>query len=102
MNTPSSSENDPALRELLRSSHPAPELRAGFRSDVWRRIESGGEEESALGWITSLWRTLAMPRWAFAAMAMAMLGGAWFGTTVSSRQQAQERYVSLMAPWQQR
>jgi hypothetical protein len=103
MNTHELPDQDPELRRLLRESDAAPGLRPGFRAAVWRRIEDG--DASPVWSPAALWRLLTGPRWALATLALAMLVGAVLGSqsaTDASRHHAQERYVSVIAPWQQR
>ncbi len=105
MNLSNLPEQDARLRDLLRHSHPAPGLHPEFKGEVWRRLETSGEEESLGAWIASTWQALLTPRWAFATLVLAMLGGTYLGTSGAantSRLRAQERYVSSVAPWQQR
>ena len=105
MNLSDFPEQDARLRDLLRQSHPAPGLHPGFKGGVWRRLETSGEEESLGAWIASTWRVLLTHRWAFATLVLAMFGGTYLGTSGAanaSQLRAQERYVSSVAPWQQR
>ncbi len=104
MNEPLES-NDSRLRAVLRESRPAPPLPPRFRESVWRRIEDAEAPASAvpypLAWLERCVECLLLPRFALAGVALLLVAGGLTGLLAGesvAQQQAQERYLSAVAP----
>ncbi len=98
--------NDEKLRAILLEARPAaPPLPFRFQESVWRRIE---KEEAApipppsLLVLLERWADrLFLPRFALASLALLLVAGGLTGFVSSAdsvKQQAQERYLSSVAP----
>ena len=104
MNEQHTDADETRLRELLVRSRPAPSLPPRFQDGVWRRIEDGeapSQSAGSLGWLDTLAVWVMRPRLAFAIAAMVMLAGVLFGAhegTQVARQDAQARYLAMVAP----
>lgn len=97
--------DDGRLRKLLRESRPAPPLPLRFQESVWRRIEKEEatpfQNFSAFGWLERWTERLFLPRFAVASLALLLVAGGLTGFVSSAdtaKQQAQERYLSAVAP----
>lgn len=97
-------KNDP-LRALLREARPAPPLPPRFHESVWRRIESAEapalQPSSPWAWLEQWVERLLQPRLAVASLAVLLVAGGLTGFVTSAsaaKQQAQERYLSVVAP----
>lgn len=97
--------NDEPVRGLLQSARPAPPLPPRFQEGVWRRIESHGafgmKVRPLSAWLEQCVEWLLVPRFAVASLAFLLVAGGLAGLLSSAgaaRQQAQERYVSAVAP----
>jgi hypothetical protein len=104
MNEQIESNNDP-LRALLREARPAPPLPARFQESVWRRIEGAEtpatQTPSRFAWLELWVERLLLPRFALASLALLLIAGGLTGVITSAgvaKQQAQERYLSAVAP----
>lgn len=101
--------NNEPLRTLLREARPAPQLPPRFQESVWRRLE---KEDAApitkpapFGWLQRWTERLFLPRFALASLALLLVAGGLTGFVSSAdrvkqqaKQQAQERYLSAVAP----
>ena len=97
--------NDDRLRALLREARPAPALPPRFQESVWRRIE---HSQAPAARTPALWarldrwvERLLAPRFALASLAFLLAAGGLTGVMTSagtSKQLAQERYLSAVAP----
>jgi len=97
--------DDGTLRALLRESWPAPPLPPRFQESVWRRIERAEtpatRTPSPLAWLEQWVERLLLPRFALASLALLLVAGGLTGvitTASAAKQQAQERYLSAVAP----
>lgn len=107
MDMKSESGQDP-LRDLLRESRPQPPLVSNFQDEVWRRIERSKSPEAALlprstpsMWLERWIEMLLLPRFALGGLAFLLVIGGITGlatSTSASREQAQARYLSAVAP----
>jgi len=98
--------NDEKLRAILLEARPAaPPLPPRFQQSVWRRIEK--EEAAPIPTLSLLallerWADrLFLPRFALASLALLLVAGGLTGFVSSAdsvKQQAQERYLSSVAP----
>jgi hypothetical protein len=105
MTNPMQLRDDERLHTLLRESRPAPRLPPRFRESVWRRIERGEAPVAAtyfpFAWLERWAERLLLPRVALASLALLLVVGALTGILASAgvaKQQAQERYLSTVAP----
>jgi hypothetical protein len=98
--------DDEKLRTLLLEAwSAAPPLPPRFQQSVWRRI---GKEESAPILLPSVFALLEywtdrlfLPRFALASLTLLLVAGGLTGFVLSTdavKQQAQERYLSSVAP----
>ncbi len=88
------------LSNLLKAwDHAVPEP-AAFKRGVWRRIEAVGAGKSFA--VESLWKhflaSLARPQMAVAAVAVAMLAGAWIGHS-SANPDGRQAYLRSVNPY---
>lgn len=97
--------NNEPLRTLLREARPAAQLPPRFRESVWRRIEKEDAppvtKPAPLGWLQRWTERLLLPRFALAILALLLVAGGLTGFISSAdmvKQQAQERYLSAVAP----
>ena len=97
--------DDGRLRALLREARPAPPLPPRFQEAVWRRLESAETlavpTPSPLAWLERWIERLLRPRFALASLALLLVAGGLTGVIASAgaaKQQAQERYLSAVAP----
>ena len=97
--------NNEPLRTLLREARPAAHVPPRFQEFVWRRFE---KEDAApitkpapFDWLQRWTERLFLPRFALASLALLLVAGG-LNSFVSSAalvtQQAQERYLSAVAP----
>jgi hypothetical protein len=92
------------LRALLREHENLPDLPAGFQRAVWHRIERAEAARSTkaiANWLDSAAGWFLRPRHAIATVAVVLFLGAGLGSAQSlgvSKQAAQERYLSAVAP----
>ena len=105
MNNDMQPPDDGKLRALLRASRPAPPLPPRFQEGVWRRLEQAEnpavEMPSPAPWLNRWVERLLLPRFALASLALLLLAGGLTGMVTSAsraKQQAQERYLSAVAP----
>ncbi len=105
MNTQVEPPDDSKLGALLRESRPTPPLPPRFRESVWRRLEreeaSAEATPSPLAWLEGWTDRLLLPRFAVAALAVLLLAGVLTGVLTSAgvaKEQAQQRYLSVVAP----
>ncbi|HEU6448377.1 MAG TPA: hypothetical protein VFV23_08075 [Verrucomicrobiae bacterium] len=95
--------DDAKLSALLREGRASPSLPPRFQQNVWQRIEDIEAPKSAheMNWVDAVVALLLRPRFAFAtAAALIILGislGA-FDATKLARQNAEARYVAIVAP----
>ena len=96
---------DERLRNLLREERPAPPLPPRFQESVWRRIESAETpaipSPSPFPWLEQWVERLLLPRFALASLTALLVAGGLTGALTSAgaaKQQAQERYLSSVAP----
>jgi hypothetical protein len=97
--------NNEPLRTLLREARPAPHLPPRFQESVWRRLEKEDAapitRPTSLGWLQRWTERLLLPRFALASLALLLVAGGLTGFVSSAdlvKQQAQERYLSAVAP----
>jgi hypothetical protein len=97
--------SDESLRSLLRSARPAPPLPPRFQEGVWRRLESpeaaASQTPSSSAWLERWVERLLLPRFAVPSLALLLVAGGLTGVVTSAgaaKQQAQERYLSAVAP----
>jgi len=105
MNDDTQRVSDESLRALLLEARPAAHLPPRFQESVWRRIE---KEDAApitkpapFGWLQRWTERLLLPRFALAGLALLLVAGGLTGFVSSAdvvKQQAQERYLSTVAP----
>jgi hypothetical protein len=104
MNEPNPNPDDAKLSALLRKSRAAPPLPPHFQEGVWRRIEDAEAPAKSVGnagWLDALVAWVLRPRLAFATVAVLMLAGVLLGMhdgTQVARQNAQARYIAVVAP----
>jgi hypothetical protein len=104
MNKENINLDDAKLRALLRASRVAPALPPRFQESVWRRIEDAEAPVSStpgLSWLDALAALLLRPRFAYATVTALVLAGALLGAyqgTQLAKQDAQARYVAMVAP----
>ena len=95
---------DARLGALLRESRIALALPPRFQENVWRRIEDAAAPSKSIGniaWLDALAALILRPRLAFATVAALALMGVLLGTyqgTQVARQDAQARYLTVVAP----
>ena len=97
--------DDETLRTLLREARPALPLPPRFQESVWRRIETAASQEtlasSPFAWLDGWVERLLLPRFALASLTVLLFAGGLTGVVSSAgaaKQQAQERYLSAVAP----
>lgn len=97
--------DDERLHALLRESRPAPPFPPRFQDSVWRRIENAetpaAQTASSFAWLERWVERLLMPRFALASLAFVLVAGGLMGVVSGGgavKQQAQERYLSAVAP----
>lgn len=96
--------DDAKLSKLLRQTRVSPLLPPRFQENVWRRIEHAKAPIHATGriaWLDALAALVLQPRFAYATVATLMLAGILLGThqgAQAAKQDAQARYVALVAP----
>ena len=97
--------DDGELRALLREARPSSPLPPRFQESVWRRIETAEAPatrvSSPLAWLEQWVERLLLPRFALAALSLMLVAGGLTGVITSAgaaKQQAQERYLSTVAP----
>ena len=96
--------DDVKLSALLREARVSPSLPPRFQENVWRRIEHTEAPDPAAGriaWLDTLAALVLRPRFAYATVATLMLAGILLGThqgAQAAKQDAQARYVALVAP----
>jgi hypothetical protein len=95
--------DDPKLSALLRkaSRMAGPPLPPRFQENVWRRIEDAEAPAKSDSWLDALAALVLRPRFAYATVAALMLAGVLLGACEGAqvaKQDAQARYVALVAP----
>ncbi|HEX5400262.1 MAG TPA: hypothetical protein VFY06_14545 [Verrucomicrobiae bacterium] len=93
--------DDARLREALRAGRPSPPLPPHFQENVWRRIEKPNASPEAGSWLDALAALVLRPRFACATVAALVVVGALLGTyqgEQTAKQNAQARYVAMVAP----
>jgi hypothetical protein len=104
MNKENINPEDVKLGALLRESRITPTLPPRFQEGVWRRIEDAAAPSKSIGgatWLDALAALMLRPRLAFATVAALALVGVLLGTyqgTQVARQDAQARYLAVVAP----
>jgi hypothetical protein len=105
MNDDTQEMNDERLRSLLLEAMPASQLLPRFQESVWRRIEkedaSPITKPPSFGWLQRWTERLLLPRFALASLALLLVASGLTGFISSAdmvKQQAQERYLSAVAP----
>lgn len=104
MNTPVSSNDDLALRRIVRDAHPDAQLPPGFSASVWRRIQI--HADAGANWGSRFDRLVDwcfLPRHALAGMAsMIILGvlAGWLTSQPDTFRSSQEHYLALVNPYQ--
>jgi hypothetical protein len=95
---------DEKLGALLRASRATPALPPRFQENVWRRIEDADatvQSGETLTWLEALVALMLRPRFAYATVAVLMLGGILLGAfngAQTARHDAEARYVASVAP----
>jgi hypothetical protein len=96
--------NEDKLSGLLHESRETPALPPRFQESVWRRIESADARNVPVGdanWFDAVATWLVRPRLALAVAAVLVLTGiglGWSSGEQLARQDAQARYVAVVAP----
>jgi hypothetical protein len=93
--------DDTKLRDVLRTARPSPSLPPRFQENVWRRIEGAATPVKSGSWLDALAALVLRPRFAYATVTALVLAGALLGTyqgAQTAKQDAQARYVALVAP----
>ena len=92
---------DTKLSKLLREGCVSPPMPPRFQENVWRRIESPGAPAESRSWLDTIAVLVLRPRFAYATVAVLVLAGALLGTyqgAQTAKQDAQARYVAMVAP----
>lgn len=95
---------DAKLSSLLRESRISPVLPPRFQENVWRRIAEVEEPASSapgLSWLDALAALVLRPRFAYATVVALVMAGALLGVHQGvhvARQDAQARYIAMVAP----
>lgn len=96
--------DDAKLSALLRQGCQSPPLPPRFQENVWRRVERAEAPAQAGGgpaWLDTFAALVLRPRFAYATVATLMLAGILLGTHQGAqvaKQDAQARYIALVAP----
>jgi len=96
--------DDKIFSALLRAARPSPSLPPRFQEAVWRRIEEAEAPAQSTGgvtWLDGLAALVLRPRFALATVSALVLAGVLLGTyngTQTARQDAQARYLAVVAP----
>lgn len=93
--------DDNKLGALLHESRVSPSLPPRFQENVWRRIEDAEAPAKSGSWLDALAGLVLRPRVAYATLAVLVLAGVLLGAregTQIAKQDAQARYVALVAP----
>lgn len=93
--------DDKKLSALLRAGRAFPALPPRFQENVWRRIEDATAPAESDSWLDALAALVLRPRFAYAAVAALILAGALLGAhqgAQAAKQDAQARYVAMVAP----
>jgi hypothetical protein len=93
--------SDTKFREVLRAARPSPSLPPRFQENVWRRIEEAEAPVKSASWLDAVAALVLRPRFAYATVATLLLAGVLLGTysgAQTARQDAQARYVAMVAP----
>jgi hypothetical protein len=96
--------DDAKLGALLHDSRVSQSLPPRFKENVWRRIEAAEAPVKSgvnITWLEALAALMLRPRFAYATVAALMLGGILLGAyngVKTTRQNAETRYVALVAP----
>ena len=93
--------SDTKFREVLRAARPSPSLPPHFQENVWRRIEDAAAPAKAGSWLDALAALVLRPRFAYATVTALVLAGVLLGTyqgAQTAKQDAQARYVAMVAP----
>jgi len=105
MNDDRHAMDDERLRALLLEARPVAQLPPRFQESVWRRLEREDTtpitKPAPLGWLQRWTERLLLPRFALAGLALLLVAGGLTGFVSSAdmvKQQAQERYLSAVAP----
>lgn len=97
--------NDSELHQLLKAAGSPVQPAAGFKRDVWSRIEAADETARNRGFSRTLERffgIFALPPVAVATCTVMVLAGAWFGLESASQHPASEiGYVQSISPFAQ-
>jgi hypothetical protein len=93
--------DDPKFSALLREGRVSPPPPPRFQENVWRRIEGAAAPEKSSSWLDALAALVLRPRFAYATITALVLAGALLGAhqgTQLAKQDAQARYVAMVAP----
>ncbi|HLZ53594.1 MAG TPA: hypothetical protein VKS19_03865 [Verrucomicrobiae bacterium] len=93
--------DDTKLGALLRESRVSPALPPRFQENVWRRIEANAVPAKSDSWLDALAALVLRPRFAYATIIALVMAGALLGAHQGAqlaKQDAQARYVALVAP----
>ena len=93
--------DDTKLSALLRESRISPALPPRFQENVWQRIEGNAVPAKADSWLDALAALVLRPRFAYATVTALVLAGALLGAFQGAhlaKQEAQARYVAMVAP----
>lgn len=96
--------DDPKLRDLLRTSLPDAPVPARFASEVWQRIQARAEDPATRGWA---WLLGLLARPAFASLAFLLaVGGAASAASLhaaemneQARTTLAERHIATLDPY---
>jgi hypothetical protein len=104
MNKDNCNPSDAKLSALLREVRASPAPPPRFQEGVWQRIEKAetpAQSAGGVAWLDALAALVLRPRWAMATVAVLMIAGALLGAydgTQAARQDAQARYLAVVAP----
>jgi hypothetical protein len=93
--------DDTKLSALLRQGRVSPPLPPRFQENVWRRIEEAAVPAQTGSWLDAFAALVLRPRFAYATVTALVLAGALLGTyqgAQTAKQDAQARYVAMVAP----
>src|SRR5579859_2370031 len=93
--------DDTKLSTLLRQERVSPALPPRFQENVWRRIEANAVPARSDSWLDALAALVLRPRFAYVTIIALVMAGALLGAHQGAqlaKQDAQARYVALVAP----
>lgn len=92
--------NDSEFDRMLKKSHPAIDLPAGFRRDVWKAIEAAQIAPARLNPFAALLAWVARPAWATLVIAFSISLGLWLGQNSNApSSDGQLAYINSVNPF---